>query len=322
MNKNESKYYEIYFAGGCFWGTEKYFKNINGVVKTETGYANGGSENPSYEEVCKGAGHAEVVHVVYDSTITSLQFLLDLYYESIDPVSVNKQGGDKGVQYRTGIYYVNKDDEEIIKTSINELQKKYRAPIAIEVKPLINYYSAEEYHQNYLDKNPGGYCHIGEELFRKAKEAIVDKSKFKPADIKELKGKLTNLQFEVTQNSATESPFVNEYFDKFESGIYVDITTGEPLFSSSDKFDSGCGWPSFSKAIDSEVINEKTDKSHSMIRTEVRSRVGDAHLGHVFDDGLKELGGRRYCINSASLRFIPMLKMEEEGYGYLLKYIK
>ncbi|KMT20997.1 peptide-methionine (R)-S-oxide reductase MsrB [Clostridium cylindrosporum] len=319
----ENTHLDIYFAGGCFWGVEKYFEEVKGVVKTDVGYANGKSENPSYEDVCRrNTGHAEAVHVVYDSSIINLEFLLDLYFDVIDPFAVNAQGNDIGVQYRTGIYYVNLNDEAIIKNYIENLQKKYNDKIAVEVKPLENYYIAEEYHQKYLDKNPGGYCHIGEKLFEKAKNAIVDKSKYSLPSYNYLKENLSSEQFNVTQNNATEPPFNNEYFNNYDKGIYVDITTGEPLFLSTDKFESGCGWPSFSKPIDPNVINNKVDKSFGMLRTEVRSRVGDAHLGHVFDDGIKELGGKRYCINSASLKFIPKDEMKAEGYEYLLTYVK
>ncbi len=311
---------EIYLAGGCFWGTEQYLQNIPGILATEVGYANGNTANPTYKEVCYfNTGHAEAVKVEYEDTIIGLPFLLELYYDVINPVSINRQGGDVGSQYRTGIYYVEKSDEPVIRASIEELQKKYKEKIAIEVKPLENYYKAEEYHQKYLDKNPEGYCHIGIDKFEKAKKAVDTSKKFVKKPVEELKETLTDLQFAVTQNSATEPPFNNEYFNHFEEGIYVDITTGEPLFMSDDKFESGCGWPSFSKPIDFNLITNIMDKSHGMIRTEVRSKNGDAHLGHVFEDGPTDRGGLRYCINSASLRFIPKAQMEKEGYGEYLK---
>ncbi|MGI5891937.1 MAG: peptide-methionine (R)-S-oxide reductase MsrB [Bacillota bacterium] len=310
---------EIYLAGGCFWGAEKYFASIRGVLKTEVGYANGETACPTYEDVCyKNTGHVEVVKVVYDTEIISLPFLLSLYYEVIDPTSVNRQGGDSGLQYRTGIYYVYEDDRETILLSLQKLQKKYHQPIVIEAAPLKNYYRAEEYHQHYLDKNPGGYCHIGQQEFMRAEQAIDESTNYAPKTKQELKKILTPLQYQVTQNNATEPPFENEYFDNFRPGIYVDITTGEPLFVSSDKFDSGCGWPSFPRVIDDALITEKIDLSHGMVRKEVRSKSGDAHLGHVFEDGPQEKGGLRYCINSASLRFIPQEEMEQQGYGHLL----
>jgi len=310
---------EIYLAGGCFWGLEKYMKSVRGVLSTEAGYANGKYENPGYEEVCGGdTGHAETVKVEYDAGTVPLGFLLSLYFEAIDPTAVNRQGCDRGIQYRTGIYYTDPDDLPVIERAIEGLQKGYDRPIAVEVKPLINFSPAEEYHQDYLGKNPGGYCHIGPALFEKAASARVDPGKYSAADREKLRETLTETQYEVTQHAATEPPFKNDFWNHREDGIYVDVTTGEPLFSSKDKFDSGCGWPSFTKPIDPLTVNEKKDFSYGMIRTEVKSRVGGAHLGHVFDDGPRESGGLRYCINSASLRFVPRENMEKEGYGYLL----
>ncbi len=291
---------EIYLAGGCFWGIEKYLAMIKGVVSTQVGYANGNTENPSYEEVCrKGTGHAETVKVSYDSTLVSLGRILELFYSAIDPTAKNKQGNDIGTQYRTGIYYSDDQDQVVIQSSLQKLQLSYDQPIAVEALPLENYYTAEEYHQKYLDKNPGGYCHIGKDTFKKAIG-------------------LSDLQYEVTQNNGTEPPYSNEYYNNFREGLYVDITTGEPLFTSMDKFESGCGWPSFSKPIRSELIVQRSDMTHGMDRVEVRSKKGNAHLGHVFRDGPKKTGGLRYCINSASLRFIPKEEMEAEGYGALL----
>lgn len=311
----------IYLAGGCFWGSEKYLSSVRGVIETQVGYANGKTENPTYEEVChNNTGHAETVKVVYDSEALPLEFLLELFYESIDPTSVNRQGGDSGTQYRTGIYYSDEADRPVIEASLAKLQKSLLRPVAIELKPLSNFYPAEEYHQKYLDKNPAGYCHISRAKIEKASKA-VNPYAYPPLSEEKLKKELSSVQYEVTQKSATEPPFKNEYWNTFKPGIYVDITTGEPLFTSKDKFESGCGWPSFSKPIDPNVIKEKPDYSHSMARTEVRSRAGNAHLGHVFDDGPLDFGGLRYCINSASLRFISKEKMAEEGYGYLLDLV-
>lgn len=310
---------EIYLAGGCFWGTEKYFSLIKGIVSTEVGYANGNTENPTYEDVCyRKTGHAETVKVLYNPDEISLEFILKLYFDVIDPLSKNRQGNDVGTQYRSGIYYTDDRDREIILNSIDELQKKYDRPIVIEVMPLKNYYAAEEYHQKYLDKNPNGYCHISREKYQKAKNALDHRLRYRAKNKEVLKNTLTDMQYNVTQNNATEPPFKNEYYDIFKEGIYVDVTTGEPLFVSKDKFESGCGWPSFSRPISDDLIRRLTDNSHGMQRVEVRSKIGDAHLGHVFNDGPKELGGLRYCINSASLLFIPKEKMEEKGYGYLL----
>lgn len=299
---------------------EGYFKRIEGVKDTTCGYANGKTANPSYEDVCRhNTGHAETVRVLFDTDVISLEDLLIYYFRIIDPVSVNKQGNDVGTQYRTGIYYTDESLLPVIKAAVEREQRKYNEKIAVEVLPLENFYSAEEYHQNYLDKNPNGYCHINLNL---ANEPIVRSENYKKLDDKELKEKLTTLQYDVTMNSATERPFDNEFNSNFERGIYVDITSGEPLFLSTDKFESGCGWPSFSKPIQKDLVRYNEDLSLGRRRIEVRSNVADAHLGHVFDDGPSELGGLRYCINSAALRFIPIDKMDAQGYGYLKKYIK
>lgn len=313
----------IYFAGGCFWGTEHFMKQIKGVVDTQAGYANSSVANPSYKEVCTGnTGAAETVKVIYDPSTVSLDFLIDLYFMTIDPLSVNRQGNDIGTQYRTGIFYESEKDRCVIDRQIEKLSKQYSAPIAVEVKRIENFYPAEEYHQDYLDKNPRGYCHIDPRLFDLARNAaMTPKQKWEKPSDSELRNRLTPLQYAVTKNSYTEPPFNNEYWDNHRKGIYVDITTGEPLFTSADKFDSRCGWPSFSRPLPSAGIAEKSDYSHGMTRTEVRSLNGDAHLGHVFNDGPLELGGIRYCINSAALRFIPLEEMQKEGYGDYIQYV-
>ncbi|MDO4728107.1 MAG: peptide-methionine (R)-S-oxide reductase MsrB [Bacteroidota bacterium] len=323
-NENMKNTKEIYFAGGCFWGTEHFFKQIRGVVATQVGYANGRTINPTYQQVYTDqTGFTETVKVVYDPTQVSLELLLDLFFETIDPTSLNKQGNDIGTRYRTGIYHTQKEDAPIIAKALEDLAKKYQSPIVVEDLPLENFYDAEEYHQNYLDKNPGGYCHINPRLFEMAKNANPEKkTTYQKPDDATLKKSLTSIQYEVTQNNATERPFQNEYWDEFREGIYVDITTGEPLFVSTDKFDAGCGWPSFSKPIDKKLIAEVLDKSHGMIRTEVRSTTGDAHLGHVFTDGPADKGGLRYCINSASLRFVPKEAMKQEGYEAYLHLLE
>lgn len=319
----------VCFAGGCFWGTEHFLKQIPGVLGTEVGYANSRVANPSYREVCTGnTGAAEAVRVVYDPDSVDLGFLIQLYFMTIDPTSLNRQGNDRGTQYRTGIYYTSAAQRPIIEEAIKAEQQLYAQPIVVEHRPLENFYPAEDYHQDYLDNNPGGYCHIDPRLFeiarnaRRRHDAPVDPSAYSRPDSAELRQRLTPEQFEVTMHSATERPFANEYYDNHRKGIYVDITSGEPLFLSSDKFDSGCGWPSFSRPINKDVVTERHDSSHGMERVEVRSRVGDAHLGHVFPDGPKDRGGLRYCINSASLRFIPVEDMEAEGYGRYIPLVR
>lgn len=316
---------EIYFAGGCFWGTEHFMKQIKGVLRTEVGYANGRKDisNPSYKQVCgNDTGFAETVKVEYDPQVVSLQLLLELYFKTIDPTTVNRQGNDCGTQYRTGIYYTSKEDLSVIQSAVSQLSKQYTEPIRIEVEPLTNFYKAEDYHQDYLGKNPNGYCHINPELFELARNANSSEQIYKKPSEAKLRSTLTGRQYAVTQQNATEPAFDNEYWDEKREGIYVDITTGEPLFISSDKFDSGCGWPSFSKPITEGLLEEITDSSHGMVRTEVRSRIGNAHLGHVFNDGPSDRGGLRYCINSASLRFIPKDKVVSEGYGKYLPLLR
>jgi len=312
MTKNQA---EIYLAGGCFWGTAHFLKQIHGVIKTQVGFANGSTTCPSYEDVCKkSTGHAETVRVVYDNAVAPLAFILDLYFKTIDPTSLNRQGNDVGVQYRTGIYYTDESDLAVIQGAVAQLQMRLGTAVSVEVLPLKNFYPAEDYHQDYLEKNVDGYCHINPALFELAKSAKPAPHFSRPNDAT-LKTALTPLQYDVTQNAATERPFANEYWNKFEAGIYADITTGEPLFVSTDKFESGCGWPSFSRPIDGALLDESADTAHGMVRTEVRSATGAAHLGHVFEDGPRESGGLRYCINSASLKFVPKNRMDAEGYG-------
>lgn len=308
----------IYLAGGCFWGLEAYMERIQGVTDAVSGYANGKGDTTNYQ-LLHATDHAETVKVTYDPNKISLDKLLQYYFRVIDPTSINKQGNDRGRQYRTGIYYQNEQDKAVIEAALKTLQSKYQEPIQIEVEPLKNYVEAEEYHQDYLKKNPNGYCHID---IKKADEPLIDDKKYpKPSDA-ELKQKLTALQYDVTQGKHTERSFSNEYWDNFAPGIYVDITTGEPLFSSKDKFESGCGWPSFTKPIAAEVAEYQRDNSFNMTRIEVLSRSGHAHLGHVFDDGPRDKGGLRYCINSASIKFIPLDEMEKQGYGDLIPFVK
>ena len=308
----------IYLAGGCFWGLEAYMERIQGVIDAVSGYANGKGDTTNYQ-LLHATDHAETVKVTYDPNKISLDKLLQYYFRVIDPTSINKQGNDRGRQYRTGIYYQNEQDKAVIEAALKTLQSKYQESIQIEVEPLKNYVEAEEYHQDYLKKNPNGYCHIG---IKKADEPLIDDKKYpKPSDA-ELKQKLTALQYDVTQGKHTERSFSNEYWDNFAPGIYVDITTGEPLFSSKDKFESGCGWPSFTKPIAAEVAEYQKDNSFNMTRIEVLSRSGHAHLGHVFDDGPRDKGGLRYCINSASIKFIPLDEMEKQGYGDLIPFVK
>lgn len=321
INFDKSKLKEIWLAGGCFWGVEAYMSRIYGVYDVTSGYANGNIDNPTYEQVCSGkTKFAETVHVLYDPERVSLETLLISFFKVVDPTSKDRQGNDVGDQYRSGIYYKDVLDKIVIDNVIKSEQKKYTSPIYTEVLPLVNFFLAEEYHQDYLEKNPNGYCHID---FSNLSEEVVniDIKKYPRPSNEELKTKLTDIQYKVAVENNTESAFSNEYFDNHEAGLYVDVVTGEPLFSSKDKYDSGCGWPSFTKPITNQVITLKEDKKFNMVRIEVRSRSGDIHLGHVFDDGPSDKGGKRYCINSASIKFIPSDKMEVAGYGYLLNTI-
>lgn len=308
MFKNKTK--KIYLAGGCFWGIEAYFSKIPGVIKTTAGYANGNGNNPTYETMAHDK-FVETVEIEYNPNVISLTDILNHFFDIIDPTTLNRQGADIGTQYRSGIYYIDEEDMNLILKVIEREIEKSSEPIVVEVQNLENFYPAEEYHQKYLEKNPNGYCHINLSKI---------KNYNKPSN-EELKKQLNEVQYNVTQKNGTERPFTSEYEKNFQDGIYVDITTGEPLFSSKDKFDAGCGWPSFTKPIKKKFVKEKEDNSFGMQRKEVRSCLGDSHLGHVFNDGPK--GNLRYCINGAALRFIPVEEMKKEGYDeYLDEFIE
>lgn len=315
----DEKIREIYLAGGCFWGLESLMQSLDGVIDAESGYANGKrADEAEYKKIVKGGtGFKETVKVTYDSDAITLDAILFAYFYVTDTTVRNRQGNDIGEQYQSGIYYTNDRDKAIVER-IAATQKRRAKKFFVEIEPLRNYYKAEEYHQNYLEKNPNGYCHIPREEIKLLSSLKIAPGLYvKPAD-EIVRERLSKEQYNVTQNSATESPFSNEYWNKFDKGIYVDVVTGEPLFSSLDKFESSCGWPAFSSPIEKPLIVEKPDRSHMMFRTEVRSRAGDSHLGHVFRGDRESPNGIRYCINSASLRFVPYSDMEAEGYGYLL----
>ncbi|MDD5232781.1 MAG: peptide-methionine (R)-S-oxide reductase MsrB [Syntrophales bacterium] len=317
------------FAGGCFWCLEHDLREIPGVLEIISGYTGGTKENPAYEEVSTGrTGHYEAVQVHYDpARVTYLQ-LLDVFWRRIDPTDPGGQFADRGSQYRTAVFYHDEEQKRLAEESREALRKsgKFGKPIVTEIIPFERFYVAEEYHQDYARKSPARYGIYREgsgrsrflrETWGADRKSGAEK-KYRKPDEESLKENLTRLQFEVTQNNGTEPPFRNEYWNNKKEGIYVDVVTGEPLFASTDKFDSGSGWPSFTRPLDPDGIVEKTDTSHSMTRTEVRSRTGDSHLGHVFPDGPAP-AGRRYCINSASLRFIPADDLEKEGYGEFRK---
>jgi len=313
----------IYLAGGCFWGIEHLMQSIPGVIDAQSGYANGtGSADANYPTVTAGhTGFRETVRVEYDPEQVSLDALLLAYFYVIDPTVKNRQGNDFGTQYQTGVYYTNEHTKVIVER-IAEIEKSRRPVFHVEIGPLLNYYPAEEYHQNYLETNPSGYCHIPLEEIKLFSNLRIDPGDYQKPATDVIREQLTEDQYYVTQENGTELAFENEYWDQFEKGIYVDIVTGEPLFSSTDKFESSCGWPAFSKPIEDPAVMGFVDQSHGMLRIEVRSRAGDSHLGHVFVNDPESPNGVRYCINSAALRFVPYSKMKAEGYEYLMDLVK
>ena len=280
----------IYLAGGCFWGVEAFVSRLKGVNNTEVGYANGRDLAPTYEKVCTGkTGHAETVKATYNPKIITLEEILENFFKIIDPYAKNRQGPDIGTQYRTGIYWQDPAQQNTVMDFLKEKQKASDKRIAVEAYPISSFYPAEDYHQKYLERNPQGYCHVDLNL--------IDDEEF---------DHLTREEYEITQLSLTEPPFSGKYDDFFEDGVYVDVVNGEVLFSSEDKFDSGCGWPAFSKPVSDDVIIKHRDFSHGSTRIEVRSAKSNSHLGHLFHDGPG--GTPRYCINSAALKFIPKRK--------------
>lgn len=311
------------FAGGCFWCMFKPFSNYEGIEKIVAGYTGGEDENPNYEKVCQEiTGHLEAIQLTYDDELVNYEDLLNIFWKQIDPTDTGGQFNDRGNRYKTAIFYHDDLQKELALKSKKELEGSnlFKNPIVTKILPAQTFYIAEEYHQDYYKKEPIHY-----EMYYKGSgrydfiKTHWDKNN---KDRENLKNKLSPIQFEVTQNDKTEPAFNNEYWDNKEEGIYVDVVSGEVLFTSKEKFDSGCGWPSFTKPISKNVLREKSDFSHGMYRTEVRSTKANSHLGHVFDDGPKEEGGLRYCINSAALRFIPKNKMKEEGYESYLNLLK
>lgn len=311
------------FAGGCFWCMVQPFDERPGIESVISGYTGGTVENPTYEQVCSNqTGHVEAVQIEFNPEIMPYERLVETFWQQIDPTDPDGQFHDRGESYRTAIFYHDEEQKEIAEKSKAALDAsgRFSKPIAVQILPAKPFYPAEDKHQDYYKKNSFHY-----KAYKKGsgrEDFIKDNWKPLKKDKAVLKEKLSPIQYHVTQENGTERPFENEYWNNEKEGLYVDLVTGEPLFSSADQFDAGCGWPSFSKPVDPYDVTEHEDRAFGMRRIEVRGRNSDSHLGHVFPDGPKESGGLRYCINSAALRFIPKSQLDKEGYGeytYLFK---
>lgn len=303
------------FAGGCFWCMVKPFHKYEGVERVISGYTGGHVDNPTYQQVCsETTGHLEAVEITFDPEVISYEELLRIYWRQIDPTDGGGQFNDRGESYRPAIFYHSEEQRAAAERSKQEVEDsgRFDRSIEVDIRPAKTFWEAEDYHQDYYKKNPFRYemYRVGSGRAKFVKEAWSDRKQQQA-----LRERLTPMQYKVTQENGTEPPFKNEYWDEEREGLYVDIVDGTPLFTSHDKFQSNCGWPSFSRPIEEKRVDLNMDTTHHMVRTEVRSKQGDSHLGHVFDDGPKELGGLRYCINSAALRFIPVEELEEAGYG-------
>lgn len=332
MDSLESNYRRATFAGGCFWCMVSPFESLDGVVEVISGYTGGHLDNPAYKEVCSGiTGHYEAVDILYDPSKINYAKLLQIFWEQINPTDSGGQFADRGSQYETAVFYHDEEQKNLAEESKARLQASalFKQPIATKILAATKFYPAEEYHQGYHRKNAAHYksyrqCSGRADYLEAARGSHPSgniahdySENFLKPEPAALQQRLTPLQYRVTQENGTEPPFQNEFWQNHQAGIYVDVVSGEPLFTSLDKYDSGCGWPSFTKPVNQANIIEKADLSHGMARTEVRSAKVDSHLGHVFGDGPDK--GPRYCINSAALKFIPVQDLKKEGYGEYLR---